>query len=139
MLLYTIKAKTTWDTIKNAFHSPRTQESSRLNYPRCNWSKERYAAWIENVVKTKFKKGDLVTFASCPPMPNVLPFNMEITYLHEMHHYVEYDEQLLEPRAITCRTLASTYEFKCPSTLRLLTKEELDLVNLSNKKAYGNS
>ena len=102
----------------------------------CKWDKLQYSQWVEKV-KEKFKVGDRVTFASCPPIASCLPYHMEITYINELHHYIEYDSDIQEPKAIVCRNMRGTFENKCPATLRPLTYEELCLVNLSNQKSQG--
>jgi len=132
MLLYSIKAKASIVESVRSYFGGRKVETGK-----CEWGKLQYSTWMDEKVIKIFKVGDLVALASSPPIPNMVPYHMEITYLSELYWDVMYDKDKQEPKPITCRSLRGTFESFGPSTIRLLTDEEKALVNLSNQKHAG--
>ena len=95
-----------------------------------------YSKWIDDV-KQMWDVGDLVTLKDISYTPHCLPLYYRITYIDELCHNVPYDAKTNEPMALTCRTSTNIHVCKAPSTMRLLNKEEVELVTLSNKKPVG--
>jgi len=105
----------------------------------CTWDKVTYIKYIEGV-KARFKVGDLVTYMYTSPSSTVVPHHFKIIYINELAHDVMYDNDLQLPACISVQfgegTDVKTF-VKTPNTLRLLTKEEIALVNLQNTKPLG--
>lgn len=100
------------------------------------WPKVQFSIWLEGI-KQKFAVGDLVTMATIPVIPNVVPMKWEITYINELHKDCKFDADIKQPICITVRFPNGVCVQKCPATLRKLTTEELALVELSDKKPGG--
>lgn len=105
---------------------------------RCEWTKIQYGVWIE-AKKEKFKVGDLVCDIHSPPLANYVPWYYELKYIEELSKEVAFDTEMKEPLAFTVITQQNVYLKKCPGSLRHLTQEELDLVNLQNRPTQGNA
>lgn len=122
------------------------QQPQRVQYPGSSvkvshivempWPKLQYALWIEGV-KRKYAQGGLVTMLHIPVIPNAVPMKWEIVDINELHRECKYDTDVREPICITVRYPSGVVAQKCPATLRNFTKEELQLVELSNKKPEG--
>lgn len=105
-------------------------------YTREHWDKQRFTTWIEETKKT-FKADALVTFKAVVYQPGFIPTHWKISYVDELYNFSEFDSVLQEPTALCLQTLDHTFIRKCPKVLRLLTEEEVSLVDLSNKKPAG--
>ncbi len=101
------------------------------------WDKIVFTKWIENV-KLGFKKSDLVTFSANSPKAGIMPLWWKIAYIEEIYTLAEYDQILEEPRVLCLHGQSGGFLNKCPRVMRVLTKEEMELVDLSNKIPQGN-
>lgn len=102
------------------------------------WPKLRFTLWLEGL-KRIYQVGDLVTMALVPVIPNAVPMVWKITYINELHKDCKYDTDIQEPICLSVQYPNGVTNQKCPATLRKLTKEELALVDLSNKKPAGSA
>lgn len=100
------------------------------------WPKLQFSVWIEGL-KAKYKVGDLVTMQQIRVIPNVVPMHWEVRYINELHKDCKFDTDIKEPVCISVMYPNGVTAQKCPATIRKLTKEELELVMLSNKKPEG--
>ena len=95
------------------------------------WPKMVYADWVERV-KKEHKVGDLITLTINEYKQNVIPYYYEITGIGEIHYLVDFDTYFNEPMAIHCLTQHNFAVSKCPSAIRKLTPEEMQLVHLQH-------
>ena len=100
------------------------------------WTKIAYIHWVEQI-KVKFPIGSLVTLKQIPVIPDKVPLYYTVTYIEELMHETHYDYVFKEPQALTVRVPNGTFVTKCPCYLRVLTLEEVSLVNLSNQVIQG--
>lgn len=145
MIIQSIKNPTTptkvWEGIKNFVHPPAIKPMDTPRLVEMPWNKIQFSNWLDKVHET-FKVGKYVTLKQIPPTPNCIPLYYELIYIEELHHRVEYDDDLREPRSLMCRMMTKIDGLnqpgqllnKCPCVMRVLTNEEVELVNLSNKK-----
>ena len=101
------------------------------------WDKIQFSKWMEDKVDSKFKQHDLVTWKHVPVNRNMVPYHMSIGYINELWRTIEFSVQNNEPKCIHLRMLNGISRTACPSELRLLTPEEVALVDLQNTKAKG--
>lgn len=100
------------------------------------WTKARFIAFTE-AAQALYPIGSLVTLRHVMVIPNQIPrWLFEVVYISELYHDTQFDAIVGEPRGFVLRPFdGSSNVTKCAGTLRQLTKEELALVDLSNKKA----
>ena len=148
MLRYTIKAKGYLDRTLERFHNRRESRMTNagvvipkfiaeVNLHEAGWSKLDFNDWFTQNVQNKFAVGDLICYLHIPVRPNVIPFYWKIEYINELFNVAKYDCVLKEPNVLHCKGMNDSWIYKCPSAVRKLTKEEMELVNLQNSKPLG--
>lgn len=102
--------------------------------------KMEFSKWLEKNVCSTYVKGDRLTFATTPTIPNQAPpVVYELIYINELWYNNEWDDVVKEPACLSVRSINGVVLSKCPSIMRKLTEEELNLVNLSNTPPQGNA
>ena len=102
-------------------------------------NKQLFAEWHKKHVEGKFSVGDLICYVATPSMANAIPHHFKITYINELWYQCKWHPGLNAPESLTCQTTAGFSVTKCASVMRRLTKEEVELVSLSNRKIQGTS
>jgi hypothetical protein len=104
---------------------------------RMPWEKPRFITWFEANVRGKFKQGDFVTRIETQPNVFQVPFYFEVMYVNELYYTIEFNQVCQEPSCIHIKGRSGEVLKRCPSELRQLTVEELQLVDLQNTQAQG--
>lgn len=107
-------------------------------------SKHEFNKWFVDTIDGKFRIGELVTANHVPVKPGQPPFFWyEINYLEETYSTARYHDYVKEPIVVHTevmpRSTPRTYRKFAPTTLRHLTKEELQLVYLQNTQPQGSA
>lgn len=101
--------------------------------------KEDFTKFIEDV-KTKFKVGDFVCFAHFQPIADQLPGMIyRLEAINELWYDCVIDETSGQPRCVFIRGLMPGHSgfLSIPGTLRQLTEQEKQLVDLQNSPTHG--
>lgn len=120
---------------------PRVGHSRGAMYgtTKCPWSKIDYIRWVETV-KEEFQRGDMcIIKGSHLESHGGKPFYYTIEAIQEIHYIVEFDEHFQEPMALSVVTPYGFRMNKAPSSVRKLTKAEVDHVNVYNTRHIQNA
>ena len=115
------------------------QQHPQLQARLMPWTKVQFIKWFEENVKGKFNEGDLVTRIEYAPYtnPNIIPYYFEVLYVNELYSSIEYNQVCQEPSCLHVKGRSGDILKRCPSELRHLTEEELQIVYLQNTQAQG--
>lgn len=98
--------------------------------------KHQFNKWMNEVVYSKFKKGDLVTLTQVAHILNQEPMQWyRITDFQEVHFMAEYDNSRKENRVVgitSCHTEGNFPVFYAPSALRHLWPDEITAININD-------
>ena len=140
MLKYSIKRRPVFISAFDRLTQRRTETPLLLSRPEfipISWDKIEFIIWFEGHVRDKFKAGDKVTFSHVPVQARVAPICMTIRYVQELYNAAQFSTRQNEPAVISVVHFGGQTTLKCPCELRLLTKEEIALVDLQYTKAQG--
>ena len=104
------------------------------------WDKGRFLIHM-GVVRSNFKVGELVTFSTYIVVPDKIPRQYTIIQFNDQYDKVAWDWSRGVPCCVKIRTVGgAAYDMDVSmSAIRSLTREEAQLVDLSNQPAAGNA
>lgn len=117
--------QTTTNALGHFFGIPQSQLPVQHQAPKDTlWDKLAYARWLESV-KQNFWKGNYYTRKGFPEGGGSYhPTFYKVIDFEEIHHFVEIDKHINEPRAVLCHDPNGKLMKFCPSELRTLTAVE---------------